>query len=327
MSTNQTVAFVSVNEALNHIKGLPISPTVFSNTVQLSRRGLSTLRWIGLGLTNLGLDTFAGLFAYQTKCAALAMIPTVGTISGATCIIALIATMVLIAGISALIAGGAEGSIGKDGVEISTRSLFKRDGSEFFTDDFIQYGHHANLTFYHSYWRSCGLNTSVVLDDSSTYYYIGDSLFGTNVTNVYQAPTGHNVFAQHGQNASRLFLPYYGNSLAKRGWEEEYSIDQYGNGFNDEYLSGGYGFKGQYCHPYGSSETISPQNDWTTINTLINDVTGGGATDHYNLWAFDVVDLNHNEEEICAIEIEGESEGFGSNEEWSEEGLCEAPIP
>lgn len=63
------------------------------------------------------------------------------------------------------------------------------------------------------------------------------------------------------------------------------------------------------------------------MNGLVNDVTGGGATGHYNLWNFDVVDMNHNEEEVCDIEIEGESSGFGDNAEWSEEGLCEAPRP
>ena len=321
---------VDFESALSHINDIPVANASVEVTTQLVKRKMSVTGWIGLGLANLGLEVYAGLFAYQEGCIAITVIPGIGVFSGAACVIALISSMAFVAGMSMAAGEGVSGIFNHDGVQVNTRSLLRRDGSELpFDADFYKYGHHANLTHYHSKWRSNGLKTDLVDLSGAAYYMIGDSMFGTNVTNVYQTYNGHNMYVQHGLNASRMYVPYYNKyaNLTKRSWEAVGTVDQYGNGFNDEELSGTDGFKGQWCHPYGNSETISPQNDWSTMNGLVNDVTGGGATGHYNLWNFDVVDMNHNEEEVCDIEIEGESSGFGDNAEWSEEGLCEAPRP
>jgi hypothetical protein len=273
----------------------------------------SWLGWIGLGLLN-ALGVAGGIFQYQSECVLISLIPGIGIISAAACVTAAIATTLLIAGSVDTVAGGV---IAISGAMGSTTQNDKRD---LFVDDLDKFNHYVNLTHWHKTMRQNGVNTTILDVDSAIYYTDGDSYYALNSTSIFQSVVGANMYVQHGTNASRIFTNLEADSkqLLKRA-------DPYGNGFDDEYYTSGGGLKAQFCHPFGSSESVNPVNDWTTMNTLVNEVVGNGQTGNHRWITLGLTDRNHNDAEITNVEFEVESRGFGLNEEWSEEGICDYP--
>lgn len=277
----------------------------------IAKRSINYVGWIGLGMTNLGILGMGGLFAYQANCAIMAFIPAVGALTGAACVIAMISTMLIVAGSIDTVAGGVIGMGNSSG---DVKQNDKRDQS----GDLDEWSHYSNLTHWHTIMRKNGMNTELINDIKAKYYAVDGSLYGINSTSVMIHPMGVKVHVQHGLKASRMFVGGLNNSsVVKRD-----SVDPYGNGFNDEYFNNGAGFKGQWCHLYGSEESVNPIYDWSAVNELVNDVTGGGATGQYGKWMFDLMDLNNGDNQIANVEIEEEQRGFGMNEEWSESDVC-----
>lgn len=309
---------LTLSEALSMLDDIPVNnPGVLNN---LAKRGFFSnmtgsekIGWISMALFTSAAVVLEGLYFSQTSCYALALIPGVGEITGAVCVTAAIASMILTAGGITAATNGVISLSGKFG----SVTVGKRDGG--LETDFQDYNHYANLSHWHGYFRDQGLDTNLVNVGSPLFYSYEGHLYGANATSSVQMLSGHYVHVQHGVLASRMFVGVNQRSdnITKRD-----SIDPYGNGYDDEGFSNDDGYKGQWCHQHGSAESLDPVNDWSTVNQFVHDLAGAGQTGNTDLWEFQVADSNHNDEQIANIVIEGETEGFGYNEEWSESSIC-----
>jgi hypothetical protein len=108
---------------------------------------------------------------------------------------------------------------------------------------------------------------------NASYYTDGQAVYGLTSTSYYDHPEGFRAYVKHGTTASQVFVGLLGHeNVTKR------DVDPYNNDFNDEWFVNGGSFKGQYCHPYGSSESVNPVYDWSTMNELVWDVIGSGQS-------------------------------------------------
>ncbi|KAH3687219.1 hypothetical protein WICPIJ_001814 [Wickerhamomyces pijperi] len=191
----------------------------------------------------------------------------------------------------------------------------------FSDEDFLKYAHISNLTDWYQVLRGSGYNITLDPHNAATYYDLESSIIGVNSSSVVYNEGVRTAYIHHGTNASMIHFDLQSakdtGDIGKRG------VDPYGNGYDDEGFKGHEGFKGQWCHSYGNSETLNPVNDWSMMNQLVEEETGGGQTQHYNLWFFGAYDNNHNGAQIAGIEIEAETVIYKYNEEWSEEGICD----
>ena len=312
------ISNLTLSEAMSFVNEIPVTESL--DLKNLAKRdftnmtGSEKIGWITMALFTTATLVLEGLYFSQTSCYALSLIPGVGEITSVVCATAAVASMIMTA---CAIGAATDGVIGFSGsagpVSVNTRDL---GGIE---TDFQDYNHYVNLSHWHGYFRNQGLNTNLVNAGSPLFYTHGGYLYGANTTSSVQMPGGHYVHVQHGLIASRMFVGVNqrSNNITKRD-----SIDPDGNGYDDEGFSNGDGYKGQWCHQHGSAESLDPVNDWGTVNDFVHALAGDGQTGNTDLWEFQVADSNHNDEQIANIVIEGETEGFGYNEEWSESFIC-----
>jgi hypothetical protein len=140
------------------------------------------------------------------------------------------------------------------------------------------------------------LETSLPSIGNASYYTDGQAVYGLNSTSYYDHPEGFRAFVKHGNPASQVFVGLRGHqNMTKR------DVDPYNNGFYDEWFVNGGGFKGQYCNPYGSSESVNPVYDWSTMKELVWDVIGSAQSGRSMMLNFQLADMNHNETEIANV--------------------------